>query len=137
MENKMSIESISSERLLHLNRDAIKRRDNFLLDVLDSAQDEDESKITEINDIIRNLLDWIRDSKIIIKNLSIYSECGGVYLELELRRKINGKVFAINKIFYLGGVCCSQNWDNYANDLYLKDMIEQLNLGEEAINEDS
>ena len=136
MENKMSIESISSERLLHPNVDAIKRRDNFLLDVLDSAQDEDESKITEINDIIRNLLDWVHDSKIIIKNLSIYSKCGGVYLELGLRRKINSKTFAINKIFYLGSVCCSQNWDNYANDLYLKDMIEQLNL-EEAINEDS
>ena len=130
MENKMPIESISSERLLHPNADAIERRNKFLLDVLDFAQDEDESNITEINDIIRNLLDWVHDSKIIIKNLSIYSECGGVYLRLDLRKKINGKLFAINRIFYLGGICCSENWDGYANHLHLNETIKQLEIGE-------
>ncbi len=83
----------------------------------------------DLNDIIRNLLDWVHDSKIIIRNLSIYSECGGVYLKLDLGKKVNGEEVAISRIFYLGGVCCSENWDGYANNLYLNEMIKQLEIG--------
>lgn len=84
----------------------------------------------DLNDIIRNLLDWVHDSKIIIKDLSIYSECGGVYLKLNFGKKVNGEKVAISRIFYLGGVCCSENWDDYANHLHLNEMVKQLENGE-------
>ena len=80
----------------------------------------------DLNDIIRNLLDWVKDSKMAIGKLSIYSKCGGVYLDLNLRKKEDGEQVAIDNIFYLGGVCCSENWDGYANDLWLNHMIEEL-----------
>lgn len=91
----------------------------------------------DLNDIIRNLLDWVHDSKIVIKKLSIYSECGGVYLDLDLRKKKNGKQLAISRIFYLGEVCCSENWDNYANNFQLNEMIKQLEIGEWRNEEES
>ena len=91
----------------------------------------------DLNDIIRNLLDWVHDSKIIIRKLSIYSDCGGGYLELNLGKKKNGKQLAIGQRFYLDGVCCSENWDGYANNLHLNEMIKQLEIGEWINEEES
>lgn len=83
----------------------------------------------DLNDIIRNLLDWVKVSNMTIDHLSIYSKCDGVYLELQLRKKEDGEQVAIGQMFYLGDVCCSENWDRYANDLWLNHMIEQLKRG--------
>lgn len=81
----------------------------------------------DLNDIIRNLLDWVKDSKMTIGKLTIYSKGGDVYLDLNLRKKKeDGQLIAIDNRFYLGDVCCSENWDGYANDLWLNHIIEEL-----------
>lgn len=80
----------------------------------------------DLNDIIMNLLDWMHDSKIVVKNLYVYSECGGVYLKLNLLKKKDGVPIEISRIFYLDGVCCSENWVGLANNFMLDEMVEKI-----------
>ena len=81
----------------------------------------------ELNDIIKELLDWIHREKISIRKMAFYSEMGGIYVRISFGKNVNGKALAIDHIFYLGGVLCGQSWDNF-NNLELDHVIGELKL---------
>ena len=79
-----------------------------------------------LNDIIKELLDWSQREKIVIRKLECYSKMGSIYVRIGFGKNVNGKTVAIDHIFYLGGVLCGQNWDTYLNNLDLDSVIKEL-----------
>ena len=72
-----------------------------------------------MNDIIRAIIKWTEDNKI-IPEIYFYSECGGIWLKIKLRKR--GKCIA--KEFYIGGgVLCLNNWSEI-NELEVNNFIE-------------
>ena len=80
----------------------------------------------KLNEIIKSLCDWIADTKFIVREISFYSRGSGVYACINLGKNVNGKTIAIKREFYLGGVCCSQSWEAYMNNIELETMLEEL-----------
>ena len=89
--------------------------------------DENNRKIaSELSEIIKSLCDWIKDTKLVIRHLGVYSQLGGVYVELSFVKSVAGEDVVLTRSFYVGGVLGSRAWDAYSNELKLAYMIEEF-----------
>ena len=93
---------------------------------LTRQEENKESKADKLNEIIKNLCDWMADTKIVIREISFYSYGAAVYARIGVGKNVDGKKMAIDRIFYLGGCCNSQSWDDYHNNIDLDRMLEEL-----------
>lgn len=90
-------------------------------------QDDNQSnKSDKLNEIMKDLCDWMADTKFVVREISFYSRGTYVYAHLSVGKSVDGKMIAIDREFYLGGCCSSQSWDGYKNDLELESMLEEL-----------
>ena len=70
-----------------------------------------------MNEILRSLIKWAEENEV-IPDIHFTSECGGIWLNLILRK--HGK--RMQHAFYVpGGVLCLSNWDMFPVE-------EELNL---------
>lgn len=89
-------------------------------------QKENTNESDELNNIMRNLCDWMADTKFVVREISFYSYGAAVCAHLSVGKNVDGKKIAIDREFYLGGCCNSQSWDAYKNDLELDYTLEEL-----------
>ena len=80
----------------------------------------------DLNEIIENLCDWMRENKITVRHMGFYPRFGRVCLELNLGKETNGGSIAIGQAFYVGEDVSSTSWREDCNDLRLREMIEEL-----------
>lgn len=80
----------------------------------------------DLNEIIENLCDWMRENKITVRRMGFYPKFDRVCLELSLGKETNGGSLAIGCVFYVGEDVSSVSWNKDWNDLRLREMIEEL-----------
>lgn len=74
-----------------------------------------------MNEIIRQLIEWTQENKI-MPEIYFYSEFGGIWLRIRLRR--NGRIIR-HEFYFAGGVLSIENWDFLKNSEELKLFIEE------------
>lgn len=90
-------------------------------------QDENKSNQSgKLNQIMKDLCDWMADTKFVVREISFYSHGTAVCAHLSVGKNVDGKKMAIDRIFYLGECCNSQSWDDHYNNLDLDRMLEEL-----------
>ena len=88
--------------------------------------DNESNQSDKLNEIIKDLCDWIADTKFTVREISFYSHGTFVYAHISIGKSVNGETIVINREFYLGGCCCSQSWEGYKNNFELESMLEKL-----------
>lgn len=74
-----------------------------------------------MNDILRSLIKWTEENEI-VPEIYFTSECGGIWLNLILRK--HGK--CMQHAFYVpGGVLCLRNWDMFPMEEEVNSFIEE------------
>ena len=74
-----------------------------------------------MNEIIRELIIWTEKNHI-MPEILFYSELGGIWLRIKLRRK--GKTIQ-REFYFAGGVLSIENWDLFNNSESLEQFIEE------------
>ena len=76
-------------------------------------EENKENKADKLNEIMKDLCDWMADTKFIVREISFYSFGSKVIAHLSIGKNVDGKIIAIDREFYLEECFNSQAWEDY------------------------